>query len=234
VSESDPNDPDGEESGRTLPPNADLEEALREAVESVDARRAPGARKPKAEPEPEASPEGAPEAEGEGGDELARTKDRLLRLQADFENFRRRALQERRDLHQYGAENLVKDLLATVDNLERAIGHARESADGDLEALLQGVELVQRELLSTLSKHSVNEVEARGKPFDPAVHEAVAQLPDGSVAVNTVIEVLQKGYQLRDRLLRPTSVVVSKAPEPADGAGSTATPDTEGEGEAGG
>jgi molecular chaperone GrpE len=182
-------------SGRKLPPNPELEDALREAVESVESRE---------RGEPGAS---------ELAEALAKTQDRLVRLQADFENFRRRALSERHDLYQYGHENLVKDLLLTVDNLDRAIGHARESADGDLESFLQGIELVQREFLGILEKHAVSEVEARGKPFDPAFHEAMAQMPDGSVPPNTVTEVLQKGYQLRDRLLRPARVMVAKAPE---------------------
>jgi len=184
-----------EDSGLKLPANPELEDALREAVESVESR------------------EKAAEGEDDLAGELAKSQDRLLRLQADFENFRRRALSERHDLYQYGHENLVKDLLSTVDNLDRAIGHARESGGGDLEGFLQGVELVQREFLAILEKHAVNEVEATGRLFDPAVHEAMAQVPDGSVAPNTVTEVLQKGYQLRDRLLRPARVMVAKAPE---------------------
>ena len=211
-----------EEAGGTLPPNPELEDALREAVESVESSEHLGS-------EPEAEPEAAPPdiaepapgdsdaEEPEGADPaqaLAKSQGRLLRLQADFENFRRRALAERRDIYQYGHENLVKDLLSTVDNLDRAIGHARESGGGDIENFLEGVELVLRELLGILANHSVNEVEALGKAFDPAVHEAMAQLPDASVEPNTVIDVLQKGYQLRDRLLRPARVIVAKAPEP--------------------
>jgi len=207
-----------EAAGGALPRNPELEDALREAMESVEGRAqphptgqaegAPG----QAESAP-AGDEGAEDEDESPAEELARTKDRLLRLQADFENFRRRALQERRDIFQYGHENLVKDLLSTVDNLERAIGHARESGGGDLDSFLQGVDLVYRELLGILGNHSVREVEALGSAFDPAVHEAMAQIEDGSVAPNTVIEVLQKGYQLRDRLLRPSRVVVAKAPE---------------------
>jgi molecular chaperone GrpE len=184
-----------EDSGPKLPPNPELEDALRAAVESVESHEEAAA--------------GADDIAGE----LAKSQDRLLRLQADFENFRRRALSERHDLYQYGHENFVKDLLLTVDNLDRAIGHARESGGGDLEDFLQGVELVQQQFLEILENHSVSEVEAVGKSFDPAVHEAMAQLPDGSVAPNTVTEVLQKGYQLRDHLLRPARVVVAKAPE---------------------
>jgi molecular chaperone GrpE len=196
VSES---DGQNDESGPKLPPNPELEDALREAVESVESHE-----------------------KGESGvdelaEELSKTQERLVRLQADFENFRRRALSERHDLYQYGHENLVKDLLLTVDNLDRAIGHARESGGGDLESFLQGIELVQREFLGILEKHAVNEVEASGKAFDPAVHEAMAQVPDEKVDPNTVTQVLQKGYQLRDRLLRPARVMVAKAPEADEG-----------------
>jgi molecular chaperone GrpE len=198
--------PQEEESVGTLPPNPELEEAMREAVESVEGGPERSEEEGKEEPEGEEAPDSQAD--------LQQTQDRLLRLQADFENFRRRALAERHDIYQYGHQNLVKDLLLTVDNLERAIGHARESGGGDLESFLQGIELVQREFLGILETHSVSEVEAMGKAFDPALHEAMAQATDGSVAPNTVIDVLEKGYQLRDRLLRPARVVVAKAPEP--------------------
>jgi len=222
--ETEPEEPEAE--GGSLPPNPELEDALREAMESVESRaKAPPAGGPADAPgggEAAEAPQAGEAAAASPSDELAKTKDRLLRLQADFENFRRRSLQERRDIYQYGHENLVKDLLSTVDNLERAIGHARENGGGDLESFLQGVDLVYRELIGILANHSVREVEALGRSFDPAVHEAMAQIADGSVAPNTVIEVLQKGYQLRDRLLRPSRVVVAKAPEPESGEGGEA------------
>ena len=144
---------------------------------------------------------------------LTALQDQIVRLQADFDNFRRRALKEREEAHQYGHENLVKDLLATVDNLDRAIEHARKSDGGDFEGMLQGLELVQRELLAALANHGMSEIEAEDMAFDPNVHEAMAQREDDSVPVNTVIEVFQKGYRLRDRLLRPARVVVSKQAE---------------------
>jgi molecular chaperone GrpE len=140
-------------------------------------------------------------------------RDQLLRLQADFDNFRKRALKERNEVLHYGHQNLVKELLSVVDNLERAIGHARASGGGDLGGFLQGVELVQRELLGALEKHGVGRVEALGQLFDPAVHEAMAQVPDAAAAPGTVLEVLQEGYRLRDRLLRPARVVVARPPE---------------------
>jgi len=195
-----------EESEGSLAPSAELEEALREAAEAVEERGRNRERSRGAPPEP--SPR-----EAELLAELEATKDRHLRLHADFENFRRRASRERLEAEQYGHQNLVKDLLTAVDNLDRAIDHARRSDGGDLESLLQGVELVRRELVAALVKHGVAAIEAAGRPFDPALHEAMAQAPDDSVAPNTVIEELQRGYVLRDRLLRPARVVVSRRSE---------------------
>ena len=202
-----------EESGGVLAPSPELEQALREAAEAVSdppARaKAPGPENPDT---PDASAETARIEDLSA--ELVETKDRLIRLQADFENFRRRAQREREEAVRYGTQNLFKDLLTTVDNLDRAIDHARRGA-GDLDNLLQGVELVQKGLLGLMARHGVVEVEALGKPFDPAHHEAMAQTPDASVAPNTVLEVLQKGYKLRDRLLRPARVIVARPEEAA-------------------
>ncbi len=200
-----------EASAGSLQPSAELEEALREAAEAVGGSPASGAQAA-AEGDADARPpsEGASE---EVALELKQTQDRLLRLQADFENFRRRALKERTEAHQYGHQNLVKDLLSSVDNLERAIEHARNNAGGDLESFLQGVELVRGEFLTALARHGVTVIEALGQPFDPSLHEAMAQMPDASLAPNTVVQEMQKGYKLRDRLIRPSRVVVSRVPD---------------------
>jgi molecular chaperone GrpE len=135
------------------------------------------------------------------------------------ENFRKRALRDRQEAIQYGSQNLVKDLLSVVDNLDRAIDHAQQSEGGDLQSLLQGVELVQRELLVVLGKHHVFEIDAMGKPFNPALHEAMAQVEDQKTAPNSIVDVLQKGYQLHDRLIRPSRVVVARGPEGEAGSG---------------
>jgi len=189
--------PGSEEEGPRIAPSDELEAALAEAVASVESREdAPGG------------------AAGEGAsDEVAALRDQMLRLQADFENLRRRTLREKEEAWRYGHENLVKELLPTVDNLERAVDHARQSEGGDVEGLLQGVELVLRELQGVFARHGVEEVEAEGKTFDPSVHEAMAQVPDDSVPANTVVQVFQRGYQLRDHLLRPARVIVSKSSE---------------------
>jgi len=155
--------------------------------------------------------------------EVTEANDKLLRLQADFDNFRKRAQRERMDALQYGSQNLVKDLLSVVDNLERAIDHAQKSEGGDLQSFLQGVELVKREFLGVLGNHGVAEIEASGKLFDPALHEAMAQVPVADTEPNTIVDVLQKGYQLRDRLVRASRVVVAKAPEPGEGGEGEAT-----------
>jgi len=194
-----------EASEGSLAPSEELEAALREASEAVEAREST-----------RSSRGGNPDG-GASAEELARTqaeleqaRERYVRLQADFENHRRRTLKEREESARYGHENLVKDLLATVDNLDRAIDHGRQSEVGDFQSMLQGVELVQRELLGALTKHGVEEIDPEGETFDPNLHEAMAQEEDDGVAPGTVVRVLQKGYKLRDRLLRPARVMVSK------------------------
>lgn len=193
-----------EESGPSLGVNPELEAALREASEAIDDEghvKRPG-------------DAGADQFSGEEVERMAgqlvENRDKYVRLLADFDNFRRRAHKDRQDVIQYGHENLVKDLLSTVDNLDRAIEHAHQSDGGDLASLLQGVELVQRELYAVLAQHEVRVIDAKGSQFDPSLHEAMAHVQDDLAAPNSVIEVLQKGYQLRDRLLRPARVVVAK------------------------
>ena len=212
---------DGE--GGALTPSAELEEALREASEAVDGRKAGELRaadhKPSADKltiELLSGELQTLKAEYEAlQGELDQAGERYARLQAEFENFRRRGLKERQEAHQFGHQNLVKDLLATVDNLDRALEHVEENDGDDLQALLQGVELVSRELMVALGKHGVIRIEAKDEIFDPAVHEAMAQIESADVPANTVLQVLQTGYMLRDRMLRPARVVVSKPPEAA-------------------
>ncbi len=197
----------GEPSEGTIPADPALEEALRQAADAVEARhakRAPVEEGPAAE---ESRGEVPPPLELE----LAELKEKYVRLAADFDNFRKRTLKDREEAHQFGHQNLVKELLPSVDNLERAIAHARASEE--VGGLLEGVELVYRELEAALIKHGVVAIDPKGEPFDPALHEAISQMPDASVPPNTVLEVFQKGYQLRARLLRPARVVVSKLPE---------------------
>jgi len=199
-----------EEDELSLAVNPELEAALREASEAIDEQGHVKSHEP-----PASDSFSGEEIERMAG-QLVENRDKYVRLLADFDNFRRRAHKDRQDVILYGHENLVKDLLSTVDNLDRAIEHAHQSDGGDLASLLQGVELVQRELYAVLAQHEVQVIDAEGKQFDPSLHEAMAQVQDDSVPANTVIEVLQKGYQLRDRLLRPARVVVAKPPADAE------------------
>jgi len=119
-------------------------------------------------------------------------------------------LVERQDLHNYANENLVKELLPIVDNLERAVDHARkEEQRSDSDNLLQGVELTHRSLLQILTRLGVVEIAALGQPFDPQIHEAVRRIPSSDQPPNTVVAIYQKGYMLKDRMLRPAMVAVA-------------------------
>ena len=145
---------------------------------------------------------------------LAKEKDDLLlRERAELENFKRRMQREKSESLRFASEPLLRDILPVIDNLERAVAHAKES-DGS-QALVEGVELVLRSLLDTIGRHGVSRVKAKGEVFDPSRHEAVAQVENTELAPNTVLDEHQSGYQLHDRLLRPAMVSVAKAPPPA-------------------
>ncbi len=143
-------------------------------------------------------------------EEAAKNWDHYLRCRADLENYRKRAQREKEDLGRFGNESLLRELLPVLDNLERAVAHAREvGGDG---SLLEGVEMTIGLLRKTFDQFGVTAVEALGKPFDPACHEAMGQLESSELPPGSVAQELQKGYLLNQRLLRPALVMVSKAP----------------------
>jgi len=145
--------------------------------------------------------------------ELADLKDRWLRERAELENFKRRVVREKSDALRFGSEALLKDLIPVIDNLHRAVAHARTSRDVD--PIVSGVELVLRGFDEVLERHGVKVVEARGIPFDPTRHEAISHV-ESEAPANTVIDEHQRGYVLHDRLLRPALVTVGKGPRPDD------------------
>lgn len=135
--------------------------------------------------------------------------DRLLRLQADFENTRKRFERERQDFMKFANEGVILELLNILDDLERAVELAQEKHQ-DLPAFLKGIEMVLAHLYEMLKEHGVKPIEAVGKQFDPNFHEALMQVEDKDAEENTVLEELQKGYCLNDRIIRTAKVKVSK------------------------
>lgn len=135
--------------------------------------------------------------------------DRTLRLQADFENTRKRLEREKQDFVKFANEGLIVELLNVLDDLERAVSLA-ESKQEDLPAFLKGIEMILAHLYEMLKKYGVKPIEAEGKIFDPACHEALMQVVDKDKPDHTVVEELQKGYLMNDKVIRTSKVKVSK------------------------
>lgn len=138
-------------------------------------------------------------------------KERALRIAAEMENLRRRAAQDVEKAHKFALEKFAGDLLPVIDSLERAL----ELSDRDNEQLkptLEGVELTLRSMLATANKFGVSVIEPQGAPFDPNKHQAMSMIENPDVAPNTVIAVMQKGYELNGRVIRPAMVMVARAP----------------------
>jgi molecular chaperone GrpE len=146
--------------------------------------------------------------------ELAEAKDRTLRTLAEMENLRRRTAREVSDARTYGISGFARDVLDIADNLQRALdavpAEARASADPGLKALIEGVELTERSLHNALEKHGVKKFDPAGEKFDPNIHQAMYEVPDPSIPVGTVARVIQAGYMIGERVLRPALVGVAK------------------------
>jgi molecular chaperone GrpE len=140
-------------------------------------------------------------------------KDRMLRIAADFENWKKRARKAETDAASEARERVLKDMLEVVDNLERAVGvQAGGNGAADGSAVLKGVDLVLRVLKQKLERHDVKAFDAAGQPFDPRVHEAISRVASADVPAGSVAVELQKGYRVGERLLRPALVSVSSGP----------------------
>lgn len=141
--------------------------------------------------------------------------DRLVRQSADFENYKKRAARERQDAVKYATESLMQKLLPILDNFEAALTAVQSSNAEANQSLLTGVSMIQQQLKGVLTEAGLEEIEAQGKPFDPNLHEAVSQAESAEHPEGNVMQQLRKGYRLRDRLLRPATVIVSKGPAEA-------------------
>lgn len=165
------------------------------------------------------TPAGAENEQPNAASEVAELKDRLLRALAEMENLRRRTEREIADARAYGIAAFARDVLGVADNMRRALD-AAESAPGEdpkasLSALIEGIELTDRELRKALEKHGVVKLEPQGQKFDPHFHQAMYELPDPSVPPGTIVQVMQTGYTIGERVLRPALVGVAKGGQKA-------------------
>jgi len=146
--------------------------------------------------------------------EAAEARDRMLRTLAEMENLRKRTTKEVADARLYGITGFARDVLDIADNLQRALdavpAEARATADPGLISLIEGVELTERSLLNALEKHGVKKLDPQGQKFDPNFHQAMYEVPDASVPSGTVVQIMQAGYTIGDRVLRPALVGVAK------------------------
>lgn len=141
-------------------------------------------------------------------------KDRFLRLAAEMDNLRRRTERDVKDAKSYSVAGFARDMLAVADNLRRALdaipADARAAADQGLSTLIEGVEMTERSMLSALERHGVKKIEAEGQKFDPNFHQAMFEVPNPNVPNNTVVQVVQAGFSIGERVLRPAMVGVAK------------------------
>lgn len=140
--------------------------------------------------------------------------DQLLRLMAEFENYKKRQIRDRKEFSRFANENIITDTLPALDNFERAISHCERSKD--LDALLDGIKMIFKQMKAILGKHGVRAVQSVGKIFDPTKHQAVQMRETDDVEPNTVVEEFQKGYFLHERLIRPAMVVVASKKEDSE------------------
>ena len=164
--------------------------------------------------------------------EVAELKDQRLRMAAEMENLRRRTAREIKDAKSYAISGFARDMLQVSDNLQRALAAVPEQAeaasDNGLKTLVEGVELTERAMLSTLERHGVRKLEPMGQKFDPNFHQAMYEVPNTDVPNNTVVDVVQPGYVIGDRMLRPAMVGVSKGGPKEAAQPESAQPDSDG------
>jgi len=160
------------------------------------------------------APEGSPDPVDLLAAERDDLKDKYLRLAAEMDNLRRRTARDVRDARSYSVSNFARDMLAVSDNLRRALdaipAEALEAGEAGLKALAEGVELTERSMLSALERHGVKKLSPTGQKFDPNFHQAMFEVPNPDVPNNTIVEVVQDGFVIGDRVLRPAMVGVAK------------------------
>ncbi|MCB1154875.1 MAG: nucleotide exchange factor GrpE [Deltaproteobacteria bacterium] len=157
-------------------------------------------------------------------EQVSQLQERMVRMQAEFENFKRRINRDKKDVVRFSNEALIQSLLPIIDNFERALAHA--DATNDAEATIDGVRLILKQMHNTLAQNGVRKIDASGQVFDPAFHEAMATMPTDDADAGKVISQYEPGYLLHERLLRPAKVVVAEKTAGREAATSKATPDS--------
>jgi molecular chaperone GrpE len=215
--EPEPAEPEPAEQQAAEPEKADLVEV--EAAAPAEVEAAAPVEALQAAPEEEAAAPAAPDPLEEARAAVQRTREQLLRTAADFDNYRKRSRREIDDAHKRGREELLRELLPVFDDLERAAAHAGQATDA--KAVVDGLNMVLRKFQDTLGKVGIRRISAVGQVFDPIQHEAIHQVETDDHPAGTVVEEVQSGYAMGDRLIRAAMVVVAKprqaaAQEPPD------------------
>ena len=158
--------------------------------------------------------EGAPEVDqlAQLEAEIEKYKDVALRAEAEMQNLRRRAERDVRNAHKFGAERLLQNLLPVLDSLEKAIETSEAAGQAEDDPQLEGIKLCSKLFIDVLTKEGIEALDPQGEPFDPNLHEALSMIENPDLEPNSVMTVIQKGYRLNERLVRPAKVMVSKAP----------------------
>lgn len=164
------------------------------------------------EPEAEATEEPAPETEKNWAEEALKFQDLYLRSAAEMENMRRRFQKDREDQSKYAAERIVKGMIPVLDNLILALGYVKPDSPAEAQSLAEGVRMTVKGFQDVMAENGVKSVPAkRGQVFDPNLHEALGQLPETEIPAGTISQLVQRGYTLHDRLVRPAKVMVAIA-----------------------
>ena len=195
-------------------PPADQAAADKAVPDKTTPGKGNGAEIPEGETQPESRAEPGPAQLLEAAkEEAVANYDRFLRVTAEFDNYKRRLQKEHADRLRYAMSPLIREIAGTVDNLELAMSHAAKGQDDGVQALLDGIAMVVKQIHEVFAKFGVTRIEASGQPFDPELHEAMTVVETADVPENQVIEEFQAGYRLHDRVVRPARVAVSKRPE---------------------
>ncbi|MGP8321116.1 MAG: nucleotide exchange factor GrpE [Methanosarcinaceae archaeon] len=164
-------------------------------------------------PESENAEEGEQVEELSSDDEIAQLNDKIMRLGAEFDNFRKRSNREKEELRKFATENIMVNMLEVCDNFERALDSAKVADKDNIESVVDGIEMVLKQFISILEKEGIKKIECKGEDFNPHLHEAMMHIETNEHPDNTIIDIHKPGYMLHSRVIRPVMVTIAKKPE---------------------